>query len=723
MTQQVTGYESLKPLLNPKSVAVLGASENKYKIGHLQIQALIDGQFQGEIYPIHPTASEIAGLKSYSSLAEVQSDIDLVIFCVSYNQIKSGLVDCAKKKVKSAIIFAAGFSEAGEEGQKLQEELALYAQEHGIRLVGPNCVGLVNTSNGLIATFSPSFLTVPMDGKKGVGYVSQSGAFGVLTYMAAAQYGVNFNYFVSTGNEMDTSFEDFVEYMLHDDETSIISGYLEGTKKPEKFKQLAKQALNKKKPIVLMKTGRSNAGSRAAASHTGSLAGSDMVYDAFFKQNGIVRAEDFDDIIAFSKLFNTERLPTGNNTVIITSSGGRGINEADRCESYGLNIVELSEVTKSEIRKTLPDYASVSNPIDLTAAASVTNPEFYLEAMKVLVNDPDVDNIIFTDFPFHWDENTPQLQEFVSVAKASNKVIAVFPFPLEGLTYPKATNTLVANDIAVISGALNPVRALSKLVQYSKYVQENDQLSDVAADFGSANNIDALLQPGSTLSESEASEVLDRYGIPTTKRAIAKEAEEAVEMAKTIGFPVVLKIDSPHIPHKTEADAIRLNVSSEEDVRKAFEEVMSNAKNYNPTAKLNGVSVQEMLPNGVEIIVGAHNDETFGPVIMAGLGGVFVEVFKDIAFKVAPLTRKDAIDLLEELQGKAILDGARGKAPVDKEAIIDVLLKVSNLMNDNKETIKELDINPLIVYENGIKAADAMIVVQEKVAEIQVVGG
>jgi len=722
MTQQVLGYESLKPLLNPKSIAVLGASENKYKIGNLQIQALIDGKFQGDIIPIHPSASEIAGLKSYPTLAAVPHEIDLVIFCVSYNQIKAGLVACAEKKVKSAIIFASGFSEAGLAGQKLQQELAQYAQQHGIRLVGPNCVGLVNTSNGLIGTFSPAILTVPMNGKKGVGYVSQSGAFGVLTYMAAAQYGISFNYFISTGNEMDACFEDFVEYMVHDDKTSIISGYLEGTKKPEKLKRLAKQALAKKKPILLMKTGRSNAGSRAAASHTGALAGSDKIYDAFFKQNGIIRVDDFEDIIAFSKLFNAEKLPTGKNTVIITSSGGRGINEADRCESYGLNIVELSEATQAEIRKTLPEYASVSNPIDLTAAASVTNPEFYLAPLKALVNDPNVDNIIFTDFPYVWDENTPMLQEFVSIAKASNKVIGIFPFPLEGMTYPKATETLIANDVAVISGTLNPVRALAKLVQYSAYVQMNDQVSDVAADYGPANIAD-LLKPGATLSESEASDVLDRYGIPTTKRYVAKEAEEAVEMAKEIGFPVVLKIDSPQIPHKTEADGIRLNICSEEEVRIAFAEVMANAKQYNPTATLNGVSVQEMLPNGVEIIIGAHNDETFGPVIMAGLGGIFVEVFKDIAFKVAPLSRKDAYELLEELQGKAILHGARGKAPVDKEAIIDVLLKVSNLMRDNKDTIKELDINPLIVYEKGIKAADAMIVVHEKASEIQAIGG
>ncbi|HEY9577420.1 MAG TPA: acetate--CoA ligase family protein [Pseudobacillus sp.] len=721
MTQNVESYESIRPLLYPESVAILGASENKYKIGNIQLQALIDGKFQGEIYPIHPKAEQIACLKSYPTLADVPNSIDLVIFCVAYDQIKNGLIACAEKKVKAAIIFASGFSEAGEEGKKLQLELAEYAKLNNIRLLGPNCVGLVNTSNGLIGTFSSSVLDVPMTGKRGVGYISQSGAFGVLTYMAAAQHGINFNYFISSGNEMDTTLEDYIDYMVNDDEIELISGYIEGAKNPEKLKQSARKALEKKKPIVLMKTGRSDAGSRAAASHTGALAGSDKIYDAFFRQHGIIRVEDAEDVIAFTKLFNPNRLPKGKNTAIITSSGGRGINEADRCEAYGLNIVRLSDETMAELRKTLPDYASVTNPIDLTAAASFTNPEFFLDTLKVLVNSPEVDNILLTEFPHSWDKHNEYFKEFITVAKNSGKFIGFFPFPLGEITYPQTTPILIENEIAVVSGALNPVRALAQIAEYSQFL--NTVQTAGMEELYEHEKIDDLLTPGAVLSESEASEVLARYGIPTTKRYVALSAEEAVERALQIGFPVVLKIDSQQIPHKTEADAIRLNVSSEEEVKEAFQEIMRNARSYNPGAVLNGVSVQEMLPKGIEVIIGAKNDEVFGPVIMAGLGGIFVELFKDIAFKVAPLSRQDAGALLDELQAKAILDGARGQAAVDKEAIIDVLLRVSQLMLDHKDQIKELDINPLIVYENGIKAADAMLVVSEESTKKELIGG
>lgn len=722
MTQDLQNYESLKPLFNPQSIAILGASESPYKIGHLQIRALIDGKFAGDIIPIHRTAKEIAGLTCYPTLAEVPGDVDLVIFCLGLEQIKEGLEACAAKNVKAAIIFASGFSEAGEYGEQLQQELAQLAKEHGIRIVGPNCVGLVNTENGLIGMFTPSFLTVPLDGKRGVGYISQSGAFGVLTYMAAAQHGINFNYFVSTGNEMESGFEDFMEYMVHDSQTSIISGYLEGAKNPEKLKTLSKEALAKNKPLLLMKTGKSSAGSRAAASHTGSLAGSDKIYDAFFKQHGIIRAEDFDDVIGFTKLFNPDKLPKGKNTVIITSSGGRGINEADRCEAHGLNIMELSPETRAAIQTNLPDYASTANPVDLTAAASVSNPEFYLEPLKALVNDPDVHNIIFTDFPFAWDENSPQLQEFIELSNASDKVIALFPFPLEGMTYPKATATLVKNGIAVVPCSLNPVRALTKLVEYSEAYRRSQVTA--LADYKQPHaDLSDLLIPGETLSEAQASAVLSRYEIPTTERRIATTLEEAVTHATAIGYPVVLKIDSPDIPHKTEADAIRLNVKTPEAVSQAYAEIVKNAQAYNPKARIHGVSVQEMLAEGVEVIIGAHNDDTFGPVIMAGLGGIFVEVFKDIAFKVAPINRQDALNIIDELQGKAILHGARGKAPVDKEAIVDVLLKVSALITDHKDHIQELDINPLVVYEKGIKAADAMLVVKEPQAIQQMMEG
>lgn len=722
----MSNYESLHPLFKPQTVAVLGASTSPYKIGYLQVKSLVDGQFEGDIFPIHPKADEIAGLKCYPSLSAVPKPVDLVIFCVGYEQIKASLEDCAQNNVKSIIIFASGFSEAGDEGQKLQEELGEFAKKSGIRVVGPNCVGLVNTSNGLIGTFTPSILSVKREGKKGVGYISQSGAFGILTYMAAAKHGVLFNYFVSTGNEMESSFEDFVEYMIHDDETTVISGYLEGAKNPDKLKTLAQQALQKKKPIILMKTGRSDAGSRAAASHTGSLAGSDQVYDAFFKQFGIIRADDFDDIVAISKLFNPDRLPTGKNTVIITSSGGRGINEADRCESYGLNILELNEKTQAAIYEHLPSYASVHNPIDLTAAAAVANPEYYLHPMKALLADPEVDNIIFTEFPYMWNDETPELQEFIKLCNASDKTIVVCPFPLnEQMTYPAATPTLVANGISVIPTDLNPIRALAKLVDYSERVRADEvaAIDEAIAAAQTPIDVSDLVSVGKLLSESEASNVLKRYGIPTTDRYIVNSADEAVDKANAIGYPVVMKIDSADIPHKTEADAIRLNLSTPDEVAAAFDEIMINARIYNPTAALKGVSVQEMLKPGVEIIIGAHNDPTFGPVIMAGLGGIFVEVFKDIAFKVAPLTRVDAEDLLNQLKGDAILQGARGKAPVDREAIIDVLLKVSRLMTEQKHLIQELDINPIIAYEKGVKAADSMIAAKQTAQSQQLIGG
>ncbi|MGE7603023.1 acetate--CoA ligase family protein [Peribacillus sp. NPDC097675] len=707
--------QSLDPLFNPRSVAILGASATKFKIGNLQVKTLLDGKYIGEIYPINPKAKEIEGLKCYPSLSDVPNDIDLAIFCLSAEQVQQGLEECGKKNVKAAIIFSAGFSETGKEGIEKQKVITEIARKNGIRIIGPNCVGLVNLSNGLIGTFSPAILSVPLDGQRGVGYVSQSGAFGVLTYMAAAQNDLSFNYFVSVGNEMETEFADVVEYMVHDPKISIISGYLEGAKKPEKLRDLAKQALDKNKPIIVMKTGRSIAGSRAAASHTGSLAGSDKIYDAFFKQSGIVRADDYEDIISFSKLFLSNKLPSGRNTVIITSSGGRGINEADRCEEYGLTILPLSERTKEKIMSNIPTFASASNPVDLTAAAAVSNPELFIAPLRALIEDPEVDNIIFTEFPNYWDANHPLLKEFIDLCKDSNKFIFITSFPLEGMSIPQGMEELVKNGIPVVPGNLNPIRGFAKLVEYSEYYRKNKELHAFEQleipKLIEKQDIEALLPAGMTLSESEATTILDHYQIPTTKRTLATTAEEASNYATNMGYPVVLKVDSPDIPHKTEADAIRLNVKGEEEVVEAFDEITRNALKYKPDARINGISVQEMLPNGVEVIIGANNDPVFGPVIMFGLGGIFVEVFKDVSLRVAPLSRKDAHEMIEEIKGKAILKGARGKEPVDIESIIDVLLKVSALVIDHKDFIKELDINPLIVYGNGIKAADAMLVI------------
>nr|WP_245837380.1 acetate--CoA ligase family protein [Virgibacillus phasianinus] len=711
-------------MLKPETVAILGASSNKNKLGYLQVKALLDGGFQGDIYPINPNADMIEGLRCYHSLADVPKQVDLAVFCVSAANAEECLMDCAKNKVKSIILFASGYSEVGEKGFEKQERLRKIAEDNGIRLLGPNCVGLVNTVNGLVCTFSPGLTELPLKNKREVGFITQSGAFGVLTYIAAAQAGLTFNYFVSVGNEAETGFSDLVEYMIDDPETSVISGYLEGEKNPDRLRRLATKALDVNKPIVIMKSGRSSAGSRAAVSHTGSLAGSDKIYDGFFKQTNIVRAEDYDDIISFSKLFQAKKLPKGRNTVIITSSGGRGINEADRCEAYGLHIHKLQTKTRQKIEQRIPSFASAANPIDLTAAAAVTNPELFIEPLKALVEDKDVDIIMFSEFPMNWDADSPYLQEFIEICSSTDKLVFITTFPLEGMAVPAGTDELEKNGIPVITGDLNPVRALAKLVDYSeRYRQTKQEKGNEFPGKKTETNVSKLMRPGATLSESEASEVLESYGIPITKRQLAITETEAVKCAEEIGYPVVLKIDSPDIPHKSDANAIQLNVTGEQAVRTAYREVLENAANYKPDAKVNGVSVQQMLPQGVEVICGVSNDPTFGPVIMFGLGGVFVEVFEDIAFRVAPITKQDAIDMITETKGYQVLRGIRGKPAADIDAIADVLMRVSALASDYKHDINELDINPLIVYEQGIVAADAMLTVKETENLSSVAGG
>ena len=714
MADAGVSHKTIDALLKPKTVAVLGASGNPNKLGFLQVQALLDGGYEGEIYPINPGRDTIVDLQCYKSLSEVPKQVDLAIFCVSADNAEECLIDCGKNGVKAAILFASGYAETGAEGVKKQERLEKIAKDYRIRMIGPNCVGLVNTTNGLVSTFSPGLTELPLSDKREVGFITQSGAFGVLTYIAAAQAGLTFNYFVSVGNEAEIKFSDLVEYMIHDEQTGVISGYLEGEKEPKRLQRLAKLALEKNKPIVIMKSGRSSAGSRAAVSHTGSLAGSDRIYNDFFRQTGIVRADDYEDIISFSKLHLSRKLPKGRNTVIITSSGGRGINETDRCEAYGLHVINLKKSTQEAIQKRVPDFGSVANPIDLTAAAAVTHPQLIIEPLKELIHDPEVDTIIYTEFPMDWGPDNPYLKEFIDLCNKTDKLIFISTFPLSGMDIPDGTEVLEDNGIPVITGDLNPIRSLAKLVDYSEKYQSvvNDKQKEQRV-VQKWQDMTHLFSSGKSLSESQACSVLERYGIATAKKGVASSSKEAINLANQIGYPVAMKIDSPDIPHKTEAKAVQLNVNNDAEVAKAFDEIMRNTSAYDAHAHIEGVSVQQMLSEGVEVIAGMSNDPVFGPVVMFGLGGVFVEIFEDISFRIAPLRRIDALEMIMETKGYQVLQGARGEAPVDIEAIVDVLLRLSDLVIEHQDDIEELDINPLIVYEKGAIAADAMIVGKE----------
>ncbi|MCL6477173.1 MAG: acetate--CoA ligase family protein [Peptococcaceae bacterium] len=711
MIRQQDPITTLEAFFNPKSIAVIGASGNPLKPGGVPIGALLKKGYSGKIYPVNPTRETLNGLKCYPSVLDIPGEVDLAIVSVAADRVYHTLEECVSKGVKAAIIFSSGFAEVSTEGLAEQRRITALAVKSGMRILGPNCLGIVNATNGVMASFAFIVDLPPVDPKV-LGFVTQSGAFGALIYAASLHRGVGFNYFISVGNEADLEFADFLQYLVRDPATKLAGGYLEGAKDGNKLRKVAEEALEKEKPLLIMKVGRSSAGSRAAASHTGSLVGSDRVYEAFFKQTGIIRVDDYTELIAFSPLFQTGKLPGGRNTAIIAASGGAGVTITDFCESLGLNVIPLREETRAKMDRVLPSFASSRNPVDLTAALA-TNPELIPATLRAISEDPDID-IIIAYINFHVPPEHPVIQEVIDICKKTDKFVLISPFILPGTSMDPGTMKIKNAGIPVNSHTREAIKAVANLVRYSETLRKRKQdIYRVPPPAGQKPDLSGLLIPGETLSESSAKAVLQKYGIPVTREAPASSAGEAVEKAREIGYPVVLKIDSPDIPHKTEAGGLKLNLKNDGDVRTAFEEIVKNVRVYKPDARINGVSVQEMLPEGTEVIVGVSRDPVFGPVIMFGLGGIFVEVLKDVSFRIAPLSPGDARDMIEEIKGCAVLKGVRGKPPADIDAVVDVILKVSALVTDYQDSIEELDINPLVVYPKGVKAADAMLVTRK----------
>lgn len=714
MNRNPNPITSLEPFFSPKSIAVIGASTNPMKPGGRPISFLLKG-YSGKIYPVNPSHETINGIECYPSLMDVPGEVDLAIVSVVAEKVYQTLEQCAAKGVKAAVVFSSGFAEVGPEGLAEQRRITGLARKSGLRILGPNCLGIVNTINGVMATFA-FIADLPPVEQKGLGFVTQSGAYGAIIYASSLYRGVGFNYFVSVGNEADLEFTDFLEYMVYDTNTKLIGGYLEGAKDGDKLRRVAELALEKEKPVLILKVGRTQAGSRAAASHTGSLAGSDRIYDAFFKQTGVIRIDSYAELISFTPLFQSGKLPRGRNTVIIATSGGAGVTMTDICESMGLNVIPLREETREKMDRVLPTFASSRNPVDLTAAV-MTQPEIFRASLKAVSEDPDVDIIIgnlnFPNIP----PDHPVVREFIDICKNTDKFVLIAPFVFPGTGMDAATMEILKAGVPINPDIPEAIKAIANLVSYNETLKKRKQAEyRVKPAGGPKPELGSFLKPGETLSESQAKAVLEQYGIPTVREYKAATAEEAVTLAGKIGYPVVLKVDSPDIPHKTEADGVKLNLKNKGEVRTAFSEIINNAKAYKPDARLNGVLVQEMLAGGTEVIIGVTRDPVFGPVIMFGLGGIFVEVLKDVSFRVAPVSPGDARDMIEEIKGHAVLKGVRGKPPADTEAIVDVILKVSALVTDYRDSIEELDINPLVVFPKGVKAADALLVVSEKVS-------
>ena len=700
---------NIEYFFHPSSIAIIGASTNLAKLSGRPIAALLKKKFAGKIYPINPRYSEIEGLTCYPSVAAVPGEIDLAVISVPLEGTLDALKQCAGKGVKAAVVFTSGFAEVGGEGNKLQEAISDLARQSGMRILGPNCLGLVDFRNSVMASFSDTMvLDIGTSGT--LGFVTQSGAFGERAVFQAVQDGIGFSAFVSVGNEADLQFSDFLAYLAETEGTELLGVYLEGAKDGRKFRQAAEAALRAGKPILIKKVGKTKAGSRAAASHTGSLAGNDRIYDAFFRQMGIIRINELRELTFFAQAYQTGRIPNGRNVGILTDSGGPGVEMADRCEEFGLVVPELTGITRDRIQACLPFYGSARNPVDMTAAV-MTDQKLYGECLRALFEDDTID-IVFAPGFFMEYADPGLVEEILSIYRSSTKPLVFFPVWLD--SSPEAGEMIAKvrkEGIPMIAEATDAARTMAYLAWYGekrrKAVLNHGACSPRAEAVEQARKI---LGTSEVLTEYEAKKVLASFGIPVSREEMASSADEAVAAARRIGFPVALKIQSPDIPHKTEANGIRLNLQTERDVREAYEAILQSAGTHAPRAVITGVLVQEMLKDGVEVIVGVVQDPVFGPCVMFGLGGVFVEALQDVSFRVAPLTAGDAEEMVQEIKAFRVLQGVRGKSASDVKALIDIILKVSQLAVGLADEIAELDINPLILFPHGACVADAMIV-------------
>jgi acyl-CoA synthetase (NDP forming) len=693
----------------PRSIAIVGASNQPEKPGGRPLAALQKRGYAGKIFPVNPNYREVAGLECHPTILDVPGDVDMVIVSVPAKAVLEVVGQCAEKGVKVAVIFSAGFSEVDAEGERLQQKLAQLARHSHMRLLGPNSLGLINSANSVTASFAHVAEMEPASPRT-LGFVTQSGAFGAMIYFEATQLGVGFTSFTSVGNEANAEFADFVAYLLDDPETSVIGGYLEGAKNGYKLRQAAEKALQLSKPLLIMKVGRTQAGARAASSHTASLAGDDQVYDAFFRQMGIVRIESLSELTSFAIAHRSGRTCQGRRVGIISGSGGHGVMMADKCESLGLSVPEITGATREELQRYLPAFGSPRNPVDLTAQGG-RDTSMLTNCIRTVAGAENIDMVLAHAF-FQDRDGIERAQQMVEIYNSTHKPIVIMTHTHHASEVSlKCVEMLKQAGIPVLSDGLQAAHAVAKLSWYHERVRRitSGELAPEPPEAPPHREIAELLGSADRLSEFECKRIVERCGVPITREGLATSAEEAVRLARELGYPVVLKIQSGQILHKSDAGGVALDLGTDDEVRRAYDEILASSRRAAPEAEIQGVLVQEMVKGGVEVIIGSTTDPVFGPVIMFGLGGIFVEALGDVSFRVAPLSRNDAEDMIEEIKGHRVLRGMRGREPADLDAIADTLLKVSRLVTDHRDTIEELDINPLVVFPRGAKAVDALI--------------
>jgi len=707
--------KKLDKLLHPDSVAIIGASPDKKKVGYAALKNMILSGFKGRLYAINPKADqygEIEGIKVYSNITEISDHIDLAVVCIPPRFIPPLMEELGQKGVNYAAIITAGFKETGLEGSQLEKKIVDIAQKYGIRVVGPNILGVIDTSAPMNASFAERS---PIKGE--VAFLSQSGALltGILDWSCAE--GIGYSSFVSLGNKADLDETDFIDALADDENTLGILAYLESISRGPEFMKVC-QEVTKKKPVIVLKAGRSEAGARAASSHTGSMTGADTTYDVAFEKCGVIRADTAQELFDMAFAFSYMPIPKGNKIVIITNAGGPGILATDAAEKFGLELATISPEIKSKMKAFLPSAANFNNPIDALGTAQA---EDYEKVLELSLQDDAVDGVIVILTPQAMTEGQETADKIVEIrSKYPEKpIISVF---IGGQILGPSIYYLKKHRIPCFPHPERGVKAMASLVEYSKVrgrVVDDIPEFDVDKDAVNAIFQRVRLDNRVTLLGTEAIGVAKAYGIYTPDTRLAKTAEEAADLAEKIGFPVVMKITSPDIIHKTDIGGVKLNIKNREETLVIFEEIMQSAKKHHPESKLLAIDVQKMEKVGRELIVGSSKDPQFGSLVMVGMGGVYTNYFKDVAFGLAPLSKLEAKTMLERTKVYTLLKGVRGEAPSDIEAVIDTLLRIALLVNDFSE-IQELDINPFFVYDEGlgVSALDVKITLNDLKEEV-----
>ena len=699
--------DRLDAIFSPESVAVIGASSTPGKVGHDIFENILKGGFKGTLYPVNPSARSVLSVRCYKSIMEIPDPVDLAMIILPPQIAVKTVDDCIEKGVKGIVIVSAGFKEVGGHGAKIEDEIAEKCRNAGIRLIGPNCLGVINPGDSvrLNASFSSR-----MPNKGNISFISQSGALCTAVLDFAADRGFGFSKFVSIGNKADVDELDLLRYYHKDPETSVIMIYMEQLRYRPGFIEEVKEITSgdRPTPILVIKSGKTAAGAAAAASHTGSLAGSEAVYNAIFDQAGIIRVETVDDLFNYAVAFSARKIPAGNRVAIITNAGGPGIIATDMTEMSGLRLAKFSSDTDWNLHQFLPPTANFNNPIDVIGDAT---RDRYEKALETVIEDENVDCVLMILTPQSMTDAIGTARAIVNTYNMSTKpIICSF---MGVVDVSAGVRHLQENYVPVYRFPEDAARALGKLYEATRWLgrQILPEYDLVFNEKRATEIVDETLAAGKTvLGEEDGQELLACYGFDIPAMEIAETPAQAVAIAEEIGLPVVMKIVSPQILHKSDAGGVKVGLKTPDAVESAFTEIMDSCRQYKPDADIKGVLVQKMVPPGQEVILGVTKYAGFGHLLMFGLGGIYVELFKNVTFRLAPIGRNNARRMIRSIKGFEILDGFRGKPKADIEKLEKLLVGLSAMVT-NHPRIKEMDINPLFVHEQGQGATVADIII------------